>query len=608
MQSEGIATTDSLERKRIRRDRTLSILALGAVLVVGTWLRMAGLNWDQDQHLNVDDYYVAHVATQRVSLPPNSTLNLLLDPQKSPLNPRTSGEFYVYGALPLYLVRGAASLIYLGSDASYFKGVNGILQTGRGLAGIADLATMLLTFLIGWRLWGKAQGLVAAALYSFAVLPLQMSHFFLTDDFMSAFMLAALFVSILYVQSRRIWLMLLAGLCIGLAMACKLSAAPTILIPLLAVGLALLASRGEEKAIRRGLLAIGLIAAGTFLGLFVGDPFAILDAPTYAKILAEQAAIQNGSIDQWFSRKYVGTWPVFYLLGQLVLIGIGPIAGCAGILGAFEVGYKAFRDRGRGQILLLWGALVYFASIAFVELKWVRYLLPLVPYLALFAAAFCSWVWSWAGRRGMGAAARAAPAGFLIATSIVGAFAVSSIFTSQNTQIGASDWIYRNVPQGSTIGYELTAIAMPLSLPGHPHPNKEYNLVSMDPLNDLPSEQAADALFSELSQAQYLIIDTTQAMRTVPHLPWRYPVQIRYYDLLNGGQLGFSLALKSTSYPSLLGLTFPDDGGWVDLSFMDSSHPPIYVLKKDRAITKEEWSALFADAVKQPSVASRYAP
>jgi hypothetical protein len=149
---------------------------------------------------------------------------------------------------------------------------------------------------------------------------------------------------------------------------------------------------------------------------------------------------------------------------------------------------------------------------------------------------------------------------------------------------------------------------MPLSLPGHPHPNKEFNLVSMDPLNDLPSQQASDTLFSQLSRAQYLIIDTTQAMRTVPHLPWRYPVQIRYYDLLNNGQLGFNLVLKSTSYPRLFGINFPDDGGLVDLSFMDSSHPPIYVFKKDRALTKADWSALFTDAVKQPSVASRYAP
>ncbi len=291
VQAGESATANPVRQNQVRRDRTLTVLALVAIVAVGAWLRLAGLNWDQDQHLNVDDYYVAHVATQRVSLPPNSSISLLLSPQKSPLNPRTGGEFYVYGALPLYLVRGAASLIYLGSGASYYTGVNGILQTGRGLAGIADMVTVLLTFLIGLRLWGKVQGLVAAALYSFAILPIQMSHFFLTDDFMSAFMLAALFVSLLYLQSRRLWLMLLAGLCVGLAMASKLSAAPTVLVPLLAVGLVLLASRGQVKLARRGLLAIGLLAVGTIAGLFVGDPFAILDAPTYAKILAEQAAI-----------------------------------------------------------------------------------------------------------------------------------------------------------------------------------------------------------------------------------------------------------------------------------------------------------------------------
>ncbi len=106
----------------------------------------------------------------------------------------------------------------------------------------------------------------------------------------------------------------------------------------------------------------------------------------------------------------------------------------------------------------------------------------------------------------------------------------------------------------------------------------------------------------------YVILDATQALSTVPRLPWRYPVQIRYYDLLLRGQLGFSVALHATSYPRIGDLKFPDDGGWVDLSFMDSSHPPIWILKKERDLSYEEWSALFAEAVKQPSVASRQRP
>jgi len=104
------------------------------------------------------------------------------------------------------------------------------------------------------------------------------------------------------------------------------------------------------------------------------------------------------------------------------------------------------------------------------------------------------------------------------------------------------------------------------------------------------------------------MLDMTQSALTVPRLPWRYPVQIRYYDLLFSGQLGFDEVYRATSYPTIFGIQVPDDGGWVDASFMDSSHPPVRVFKKRAQISKEEWAALFAQAVQKPSIATRYAP
>jgi hypothetical protein len=68
---------------------------LGLIVVVALALRVAGHNWDENQHLNVDDYYVTKVAMTRVNLPSDASPGQLLDPANSPLNPRTGGEFYV---------------------------------------------------------------------------------------------------------------------------------------------------------------------------------------------------------------------------------------------------------------------------------------------------------------------------------------------------------------------------------------------------------------------------------------------------------------------------------------------------------------------------------
>ena len=63
-----------------RHSTLLHALALALIVVVALALRIVGHNWDENQHLNVDDYYVTKVALTRVNLPPDASLGRLLDP------------------------------------------------------------------------------------------------------------------------------------------------------------------------------------------------------------------------------------------------------------------------------------------------------------------------------------------------------------------------------------------------------------------------------------------------------------------------------------------------------------------------------------------------
>jgi hypothetical protein len=617
--------------------RWITGLLLGLILLTAAWLRVSGHNWDDGQRLNADDSYVAKIAT-RISVPPGTTPATLLDPQHSPLNPRTGGEFFVYGSLPLYLDRIGTSVAQAVTGDPWFSGLDGVLQTGRVLAGLADTLVVALVFFIAARLWGAGAGLIAATLYAGAILPIQIGHFYIVDPFMSLFMTATLAASVGYAQTgRRGWLVA-AGLAAGLALACKVSAAPVLLVPLVAVvsrqsSVVSRQSSASEPAESRhatritqhaigiaGLLALLALAIG--IGTLIGDPFAVLDAGSYIKVLGEQAAIQQGGIDQWFTRKYVGTLPVVYLWGQLMLLGVGPLVGLAGTLGLAVLFWRVVRGRRGVEGLVLLGAAAYFLSIAFVEIKWVRYLVPLVPYLCLFTVGLGSALIPPTTPQQSRAAEATDPAagtrgrtrvgwgllGILALSALAGGGAVSAIYHRPQTQVAASQWIFDKVPRGSRVGIEVTTIALPLPLPGRPVPRDTYRFVRLDPLTDRPSAEAAAVLRDQLAHSDYLVIDTTQAQRTVPRLPWRYPVQIRYYDLLFSGQLGFTPVYTATSYPTLFGLAIPDDGPAVDLSFMDSSHPPIRIFQRTRTLTDAEWATLFAPALAQPSTPSRQPP
>ena len=57
---------------------------------------------------------------------------------------------------------------------------------------MCDCLTILLLYLVGARLYGRAVSLLAAALYAAAVLPIQQSHFFTVDTMADLFVVAAL--------------------------------------------------------------------------------------------------------------------------------------------------------------------------------------------------------------------------------------------------------------------------------------------------------------------------------------------------------------------------------------------------------------------------------
>ena len=86
---------------------------------------------------------------------------------------------------------------------------------GRAVSALADTATVALLFLIGVRWFGFRVGVLAALLAAFAVIHIQLSHFFAVDGVMTLFIVAGVFFSIRVAKSGRRLDSLLAGLMVG---------------------------------------------------------------------------------------------------------------------------------------------------------------------------------------------------------------------------------------------------------------------------------------------------------------------------------------------------------------------------------------------------------
>lgn len=598
-------------------------LLLALILTVAAILRVYGLNWDDGRLLHPDERHITDVAVNRIHAPDLATI---LDPARSALNPRSLDprpppgqpprmRQFAYGSLPLFVTDFVAFVWgKITSDQwnDFFK----VFRVGRALTVGFDLATIVLAYALARRAYGEVAGQLTAAFYALAVMAIQLAHFWVTDSWLTTFITAALLSSLYAVSSSSRRAFALAGFFAGCAIATK-STAVLSLFPL-AVALAL-ADRGRP----RRLLANGALTAGMVLVTFAFfEPYALLDPATYLRDLAEQSAIIGGRFDVPYTRQYVGTIPLVYQAKNLLGWGLGPVLGSLALAGLGYAVWRAARYRRTPDVVLLSWVLPYLALLAAQEAKFSRYLLPLLPFLLAFGASLLTdagalgnqvhWV---AGRRHRIRTALAGGAAVvvLLSTGLV-AVAFESIYSRPNTRVAASQWMYQHIPPGSRLSAETWDDPLPLLLgPGKSLADYKYVVVPFDLYNDRPpgvqvptTEAEFNYIVGRLRSVDYIVESSARLYGSIPRLPWRYPVQQQYYQLLFAGRLGFTPIYEGTSFPTLGPWTFNDQ--YMDESFTVYDHPRVVLFKRDRTLSTAELRGLFAPALERPMSPTRYAP
>ena len=207
------------------------------------------------------------------------------------------------------------------------------------------MGTVVLVYILGRQLLGPWPGVVAVALLAMTVHSIQIAHFFAVDTFATFFATLTLWLLVRYARSRDARSLGLAGIAAGLAMASKLSTG--LLLALFAGWWALTVVREgvlTDTWARRGAWlahagTFGVLAALTFR-LF--QPYAFAEAwpwdwrpaPAFTNALAQQQAIQTGTLDWPPGIQWAGTTAWLYPLEQIVRWGAGPGVRPGGARGA----------------------------------------------------------------------------------------------------------------------------------------------------------------------------------------------------------------------------------------------------------------------------------
>lgn len=324
---------------------------------------------------------------------------------------------------------------------------------GRSLTILYFVGAVFLTYLIGRRAFSPTVGLIAALFI--AVNPLTIEHAqIVRTDTAGAFFGLLSFWLILRLHHRpgpanRI----LAGAGIGLAVSSRYFL--VVLLPVLAlvellILLGLHSSR--ERSIRVPDLAAVLVGPAAALAAFaLTSPYFLLDFGTAREsIQAENRATHLGA--DGLSRPENLWWYLTDAIPGAVTVPVALLALVGGVIAGLS--------RRQPQLLCLAMLVVFLLGISYSALHWQRWLIPMLPFVAILAAlaihegvAYARERLRWPGRAAT--AALFAIGGILIIWPASDVILHDVRAASPSTNVAARNWIVENLPSGSRIAGEL---------------------------------------------------------------------------------------------------------------------------------------------------------
>ncbi len=566
------------------------------ILAVAATLRFWGLNWDDGHWLHPDERQIFFVV-EDLGWP--SSLSEALSPD-SPLNP----DFFAYGSLPIYLLKLAITLLQPLWPAIRDDGNMHLIA--RPLAAFFDLGTVYLVYRLARKLHPSPDGqkrgrwivLLAAAFASVAVLHVQLAHFYTADSLLTFFVMLVLTLAVGVREKSGLRRAIALGAALGLAWATKISAAPLLLVA--AVAYLQATPRAPSSSVLRHawivlrrIIPVLLVAVALF---FIVQPYALIDPIAFLWDTGREAQIARGTYDVPYTLQYAGTLPFIYPILQTTLWGLSLPLGLVGWAGLVALIVQWLRRGSRSDTLLLSWVGPYLILNGLLYAKHLRYMLPVTPVLCLLAARLLVQIAEGKHPAVIRRLLSPLPAVLVLLSALTYALLFSSLYASPHTWVSASEWIYRNVPTGSTLALEHWDRALPLSfeVDGMYRGSGQY-LQLLLPLYDEPDDDVKwKPIVADLAASDYIVIATRRLYGSIPRVPGRYPVTTRYYDLLFAGELGFVLEGEFTRPPTWLNPRIPPlpdaAPAWLrpDESFLVYDHPRALIFRNAEHLSDEE--------------------
>ncbi len=532
---------------------------LFAILI---YTRFVNIGWGLPYPMHPDERNMA-VAVQQLTCDTSQVVSLQLQDCFHP-------HFFAYGQFPLYLAYGGIQFLH------FLFGIEGqptFVEATIALRTISALSSVMLVFVllkIIKLIYKPKQrpndftflDLFTVLVFIFQPYAVQFAHFGTTES-----LLMLLFAHIIYLSltvlnhpSQRLYHPILLGIVVGIALGTKTSSLLFLVLPILIFAF--------KKRWKHIMLMICVAVFFTFLS----SPQSFIHWNEFRTSMDYESAVGLGTYKAFYTRQFENTTPILFQLNRIFPFALGLPMMLAGIIGFF---FLSWRNKELNVLRIAF--ITAFLPAAFFYAKWTRFIAPAFPVITLFGVLWLMHLLHKISHRYFS---------FVFALTLslhcIHGAAYLSVYTRQDVRFTASEWMYKNIPENSSLLSETANVVdIPIPPPNYGRPIPNYLVMSFN-FYDLDSNPELQSnLKVAIDKADYIIIPSRRIVKNHPATD--YPLVASYYDDLFSGKSGFTQIGEIASYPSitLMGKTIWE---WNDEDAEETwtvfDHPVVRIYKK----------------------------
>lgn len=513
--------------------------------VIGGFFRFYNLNWDNGNFFHPDERNIAN-AVSRIRF-------------FTQLNP----DFFAYGGFLIYLYHGTGDILYkITNNSNWVYDWGHINIIGRFYSALFSTLTIPAIFFLAKNIFNKRAAVISALITAFTASFIQTSHFGITENFFILASILACISSVKIMETGKIKHYILCAIIIGVAAATKTTALSLIIFPVTAHFLSI-AKQPYNFIKRVSFLFVFLLIS--FIIFSILSPYTFIKWGKFIESMRYESGVALGTLPVPYTLQFSDTMPYIFQIKNF-LWQLGPVAYFfipAFILTVLNI----IKTKNHKLILFLSFPLIYFLYAGSWHTKFIRFMLPIFPFIIILISCFLLVLQKKA--RALGKLFLVIP----ILFTIIWGIAFFSIYTKEQTRVTASKWIYNNIPASSKILGEHWDDGLPIPINGYHNSYNVEQLTIYEPDNKEKINYYAD----KLSNADYIIINSRRLYGTLINLPDKYPITSRYYKFLFDGRLGYEKIKEFKSYPSILGFEINDDQS--EETFQVYDHPKVIIFR-----------------------------